>query len=63
MLVPTDTLPKLIEDGLALTAPSATPVALSGTFRVGFEPSEVIERLPVADPLDVGVNFTLKVVL
>lgn len=63
MLLPTDTLPKLIEVGLALTAPSTTPVALSGTFRVGFEPSEAIERLPVADPLDVGVNFTLKLVL
>lgn len=63
LLFPTLTLPKLIEDGLPLNAPSATPVALSGIVSVGFEPSEVIATLPDVVPLAVGANLTVKLVL
>lgn len=35
----------------------------SGTVIVGLDPSEVMVRLPVADPVDVGANFTLKLTL
>jgi len=49
--------------GLADSPPSATPLPESGTVIVGFDPSDVIIRLPVADPVDVGANFTLKLTL
>jgi hypothetical protein len=40
-----------------------TPVPDSGTLRLGFEPLLTIERLPLVDPPEVGVNVTLKVVV
>jgi len=62
-LFPTTTLPKLTEDGLADSAPSAAPFPLNGILRVGLEPSDVTVTLPVALPLAVGANFTLKLTL
>jgi len=59
-LLPTTTVPKATVDGLAVTAPSATPVPLSGMSSMGFEPSEVTVMLPVALPVPVGANFTVK---
>lgn len=58
--MPTTTLPKFTLDGLAVNAPSATPLPLSGIVSVGFEPSEVIVRSPVALPVAPAANFTLK---
>jgi hypothetical protein len=62
-LVPTSTLPKFTLEGLAVNAPSATPLPLSGIVSVGFEPSEVIVMSPVALPVAPAANFTLKLTL
>ena len=59
-MLPTTTVPKATVDGLAVTAPSATPEPLSGMSSMGFEPSEVTVMLPVALPVPVGANFTVK---
>ena len=50
-LFPTTTFPKLTDDGLADSAPSAAPLPLNGIFRVGLEPSDVTVTLPVALPV------------
>jgi hypothetical protein len=60
-LLPTCTLPKLRL--VAVRVPGVTPVPESGMPRLGFDALLVMERLPLADPPVVGVNFTLKVAL
>jgi len=61
-LLPTDTLPKATLEGLADSCPSI-PVPLK--LMVAGEPGAllVIEMEPLADPLVVGVNVALNVVL
>ena len=53
--------PRLV--GFALSAPGATPVPDNATLRLGFDPLDVIDTLPLVAPLLVGANFTLKEVL
>ena len=62
-MLPNTTLPKFTLEGLAVNAPSATPLPLSGIVNVGFDPSDVMVTLPVALPVAVGANFTLKLTL
>jgi len=49
--------------GFAVSAPCVTPVPESGMLKVESEPLEVILRLPLAAPLAVGENRTVKDVL
>jgi hypothetical protein len=60
---PTCTLPNATLVGLATRSPCVTPVPESGILRLGFSPLEVIFRLPLAEPLVVGENSTVKDVL
>lgn len=60
-LVPTTTLPKSQLPGVTLREPFASPVPLNPMLRLGFDPSEASERLPVALPADCGANITFKV--
>lgn len=62
-LFPTATLPKLRLGSLLLSTPAVTPAAARGTVRLGLEALLAIERFPLADPPDGGVNVTLKLVL
>jgi hypothetical protein len=62
-LLPTWTLPNERLVGLAASVPGVTPVPETGMLRLGFEPSEVIVRLPLAAPAAAGANFTEKEVL
>ena len=62
-LVPTTTVPKLIEDGVEVTAPSVTPVPAKGIARLGFDPSDVIVKVPASLPAADGLYLTLKFVL
>ena len=57
---PTCTEPNDRLDGFEPSIPADAPVPLSGIVSVGFEPSEVIVRLPDALPLDDGENLTVK---
>jgi hypothetical protein len=59
-LVPTTTFPKLIADGVTLKDPGVAPVPLSGMESVGLEALEATEIAPVALPLVVGANVTLR---
>src|SRR5262249_54699716 len=62
--VPVCTLPKLRVAGFGLRVPGGkTPVPVSATAKLGFDPFEVIERLPLKLPADEGVNVKVKVVL
>lgn len=61
-LLPTTTLPKLRLVGVAVSAPGATPVPVSGIVNVEFEASEVIVTVPVALPPVVGAKETVNVV-
>src|SRR5215471_17342062 len=63
LLLPVVTLPKDKLAGLDATVPGAAPVPLSDTFTVGLEAFEVIARFPLAAPLELGANVTLKVAL
>lgn len=63
VLVPTVTLEKLRLLGLGPRLPEATPVPDSGMLRVGFDPSERIVTVPLAEPLDCGAKDTVNVVL
>ena len=56
-------MPKLIDAGLDVSAPSATPLPVSAMDKFGFEPSDVTLMLPDAAPVAVGLNLTLKLVL
>jgi hypothetical protein len=60
---PTCTLPKLKLAGLAVSDPGVVDDPDSGTLSVEFEASLTIERFPVAEPPDCGLNFTLKLAL
>jgi hypothetical protein len=62
-LLPTCTLPKLRLLAVAVNDPAVIPVPESGTAIVGFEALLARERLLLANPLVVGVNVTLNVVL
>ena len=43
--------------------PAEAPEPLRGTVSDGFEPSEVMLKLPVELPLADGANFTVKLVV
>jgi hypothetical protein len=62
-LLPTWTLPKVRLLAVAASDPGVTPEPESGTVTVGFDALLVMERLPLADPPDDGVNVTLRVAL
>jgi hypothetical protein len=51
-LLPVVTLPKLRLAGFAVSWPDVVPVPDSGTEKVGFDPLELITRLPVVLPAD-----------
>lgn len=64
LLLPTVTLPKLSEVGLAVRVPAGlTPLPLRAIEDVEVEALLTSERLPEAVPAVVGANFTWKVVL
>jgi hypothetical protein len=48
---------------LAVSWPDAVPVPESGTFRAGLDALDVMARLPVALPPDLGENVALKLTL
>ena len=63
-LAPTVTLPKLSDVGLELSCPAvAAPVPDREMVSVGFEALDVSVTVPLAVPVEVGANFTVKVVL
>jgi hypothetical protein len=62
-LLPTVTLPKLRLAGFDPSTPGATPVPDNAIVSVGFEAFELIVTVPLALPVDSGVNVTLKVAL
>jgi len=55
------TFPKLIVTGATASCPGLLPDPVNDTASVGTAPSAIRERLPLAFPLAVGVNTTLKV--
>ena len=60
VLLPTWTLPNGRLVGVGVSAPWATPVAVSGMLKLGFVPFEVMLTLPLAAPLVVGAKSTVK---
>lgn len=62
-LLLTDTLPKLREDDDTLRTPGVVPVPDKEMSTVELEASLITEIFPLAEPLDCGVNVTLKLVL
>jgi hypothetical protein len=62
-LLPTRTLPNPRLAGLAVSRPGVTPVPDSGTFSAGLDAFEVMARLPVTPPAEVGVKVALKLTL
>src|SRR5947199_393130 len=62
-VLPTCTLPKLKLAGLGTSDPAVTPFPERGTLSVELEASLATDRLPLADPPDCGLNFTLKLAL
>lgn len=62
-LLPTFTFPKLRLVGFEVSAPGETPVPDRAIVNVGLGALEVIVTVPLAFPLDVGVNISVKVVL
>src|SRR5262249_2532160 len=56
--VPTWTLPKARLAGFAESVPGVTPVPVTGIFRFGLAPSDVMATLPLTAPPDVGANCT-----
>jgi hypothetical protein len=56
-------LPKLIVAGATANDPGSVPVPLDGTEKLGFDPLELIARLPVTLPADWGANNALNVTL
>ena len=62
-LLPTVTLPKLRLAGLGVRSPGEIPVPDKGMVSVGFDPFEVTVTVPLALPVVVGANVTLKLVL
>jgi hypothetical protein len=62
-VLPVVTFPKLRLVGLAVSCPDAAPVPDSGTEKLGFDPLELIARLPVTLPAVWGANDALNVTL
>jgi len=62
-LVPTVMLPKLMLVGATANDPGSVPVPLDGTEKLGFDPLELIARLPVTLPAVWGANDALNVTL
>lgn len=56
-------LPNERDVGFADRKPGVVPVPERAMLKLGFEPLEVILRLPVAEPLTVGLKVTVKEVL
>jgi hypothetical protein len=50
-------------DGVTVNWPGIAPVPVNGTESVGFEPLELIPRLPLTLPPACGAKETLKVML
>jgi hypothetical protein len=63
LLLPIVTFPKLRLVGLDVSWPSVFPVPESGTLREELDAFEVIARLPLTVPPDVGLKVTLKLTL
>jgi len=64
LLSPTVTLPRLRVAGEALSVPTAAvPVPDKDTVNRGFEALEVTVTFPLAVPVVLGANFTVKVTL
>ena len=61
--MPSVTLPKLRLGGFALSAPGVTPVPERAIVNPGLPPPEAIVTVPLAFPLDFGVNVTVNVAL
>jgi hypothetical protein len=62
-LLPVVTFPKLRLVGLAVSWPGVLPVPDRGTFSAELDAFEVIARLPLTVPPDVGVKVTVKLAL
>lgn len=63
-MVPTVTLAKLTEAGETANWPDIeVPVPVNETEELGFDPEEVIARLPVSLPAEEGANEALTVTL
>lgn len=62
-LFPSSTLPKPRLVGLAPRAPAGAPVPDNGMVSVGFDALDVTVTFPLAAPVAVGLNATLKVAL
>jgi hypothetical protein len=60
-LVPTTTLPKLIDPGATLSWPGLVPVADSVTLTFAFEALDDRVSVPLAIPADFGANDTESV--
>jgi hypothetical protein len=56
-------LPKLTVAGETASAPGSVPVPLDGTVKLGFDPLELMTRLPVMLPVVCGANEALNVTL
>jgi hypothetical protein len=63
VVLPVVTLPKPRLAGAAVSCPAVTPAPESATFSGELVAFDVIARLPLTLPLDVGENFTLKLTL
>ncbi len=63
VLLPTCTLPKARLVGLAVSVPGVTPVPESAMLKLGFDPFDVMDTLPLAAPLALGANCTVNDVL
>jgi hypothetical protein len=62
-LLPVVTFPKLRLVGLAANCPGRVPVPVDGTVRLGFDPLELIMRLPLTFPVVWGANEAVNVTL
>jgi hypothetical protein len=61
--VPVCTEPKLRLDGVTVSAPGATAIAVRGTARLAFEASDAMERLPLKAPADCGAQVMVTFAL
>jgi hypothetical protein len=63
LVLPVATVPKLRLGGFAVSCPGVNPVPDSGKYRVELDALEVIARLPLKLPLELGEKVTLKLTL
>jgi len=63
VLLPTWTLPNARVVGFAASTPCVMPVPESGRLKLGFEPVEVMLKMPLAEPVVVGEKSTVNDVL